>query len=209
MNLRYYGATLSLFWENLNFVYNSRITFGYFRPFCIPKSQWYTDLYFVVFRKITSKWFFFILWFCSRKPKYKDDGQKFIYKIKILLRGFCPRCLQPRGDLKISEGMPPKSGTEAEAECRSGGPRARRGARGDFQIPYGRGDLGQNPQNKIRILYIFFKSYTLSTSTSDHNLKTPGKNCDKKPAYKKNEISNPWLLSIPPKSPKGILKSPT
>ena len=45
---------------------------------------------------------------------------------------------------------------EAPNGGRSEGPRARSRARGDFQIPEGQGDLRQNPQEKIRILYIFF-----------------------------------------------------
>ena len=37
------------------------------------------------------------------------------------------------------------------------GPRARRGALGDFSNPLRtRGDLGENPLNKIRILYTYF-----------------------------------------------------
>ena len=46
---------------------------------------------------------------------------------------------------------------EAPNGGRSGGPRARRGARGDFSNPRtDEGDLAENPRHKIRILYIFF-----------------------------------------------------
>ena len=48
--------------------------------FFVPKSRWYINLYFVVFRKITSKWVLFIPLFWLIKPKNKDDGQRFQLK---------------------------------------------------------------------------------------------------------------------------------
>ena len=67
--------------------------------------------------------------------------------------------------MKVAKGSTPRPRAAAEAGVRreapnggrSGGPRARRGARGDFQNPRtGDGDLAKNPRSKTRILYIFF-----------------------------------------------------
>ena len=70
-----------------------------------------------------------------------------MYKIRILLMGFFPRCPQPIRDLKILVGTPPGPGIEAEAECWSGTPRERRRAQGDFQIPDERRDLASGAKS--------------------------------------------------------------
>ena len=67
----------------------------------------------------------------------------------------------PRGGAEAGERR------EAPNGGRSGGPRARSRARGDFQIPEGQGDLRQNPQEIIRILYIFFCAYIYKRGDGD------------------------------------------
>ena len=78
---------------------------------------------------------------------------------------------KPGGDFENPEGNPPgpRAGAEAgerrEAPNggRSGGPRARRAARGDFQNPRtGDGDLGESPIKNQNFVHIFFMYITLT-----------------------------------------------
>ena len=78
----------------------------------------------------------------------------------------------PGGDLENPEGNPPgpRAGAEAEVRrkapngARSGGLRARRVARGIFKIPDGlRGFVAKTPEQKSRILRIFFQIISLQS----------------------------------------------
>ena len=145
---------------------------------CINWLSWYRG-FFLIFCSKSHLLFFF-----STKNSYNKtmcQAKKTLHFVKIValvMGGFCWNLYTKFGFCWGDFAPDPRS---PEGIWKS--PRARRRARGDFQIPDGRGDLGQNPRNKIRILYIFF--------------------WDKNPACKKNEISNSQLLSRPPKSPRG------
>ena len=80
------------------------------------------------------------------------------------MRGFSSRSPQPGGDFEIPRGQ------HAVPEGRSGGPRARRAARGDFQNPRtGDGDLQVKIPEQKPEFYIYF---CIFKQTSQYNLYT-------------------------------------
>ena len=143
---------------------------------------------FIVFRKIISKWFFFILWYWVIKPKNKDDGQNLYTKFGFYGEDFAQDAHSLEGIWKSTRvrrrARGPKRRPNAAAEARGPGfvPE------GIFKSTMGEGIWGKIHETKCEFYTYFFKSYKLSTSTNDQNLKTLWKNWDKNPSIKK------WLL---------------
>ena len=103
-----------------------------------------------------------VLQFLDKNP----DNIGNLYKLFGFFQGnLRPDPPKPRGDFKIPEGTlaGPRAGAEggerreAPNGARSGGPRARQRALGDFKIPdWAEGDVAKIPAEKTRITCIFF-----------------------------------------------------